>query len=255
MPQHVSSKWLKTKVLLGSKQLRAYVPVTKQMTSESVRAMLNRFGMVYVKPNVGTFGNGVMRVEWNRSHKRPYAFQSGVRRRTFDSYEAMYQALHAAKLKKRYLVQQGIPLLKTQGRPFDIRVMVQQSPKQKWETTGVIARVAAPKKIVTNYHNGGTPMSVHQVLSRLKPKRSQADILRKLDAIGIDASRCLQQRFPGIKEIGLDVGLDNKYKPWILEANTSPDPYIFNQLKDKSMYKKVYRYAVAYGKIRTKRKK
>jgi hypothetical protein len=34
----------------------------------------------------------------------------------------------------------------------------------------------------------------------------------------------------------------------VLEVNTSPDPYIFRRLKDKSIFGKIRRYARAYGK-------
>lgn len=43
----------------------------------------------------------------------------------------------------------------------------------------------------------------------------------------------------GFKEIGLDIGLDSALKPWIIEVNTRPDAYIFNQLKDKTMFRRV----------------
>ncbi|MGO4276757.1 YheC/YheD family protein, partial [Paenibacillus sp. TAF58] len=43
-------------------------------------------------------------------------------------------------------------------------------------------------------------------------------------------------------------------KPWVLEVNTAPDPFIFNQLKDKKMFFKVLRYARANGRfLRVKR--
>lgn len=250
--QHVSSKWTKTRQMVKNRHLRPYIPVTKRMNKSTVRSMLQRYGMIYVKPVVGTFGNGVMRVEKRSSGPRPYSFQLGVRRRSFISFDAMYRALSGAKRSRRYLAQKGIRLLKHRGLRFDLRVMVQQSPRHRWETTGLIARVAHPGKIVTNYHSGGKPMSIDRVLDPIMARSGKAALVRKLRRMGVLAARQLHKRYGGLKEIGLDVGLDRKLKPWIIEANTCPDPFIFRKLKDKRVFRKVYRYAAAYGRFRRK---
>ncbi|MNC79431.1 hypothetical protein D3C75_1319120 [compost metagenome] len=52
----------------------------------------------------------------------------------------------------------------------------------------------------------------------------------------------MQKTYPRIRQIGVDVGLDRSLTPWVIEVNMKPDPYIFNQLKDKSMYRKVMKY-------------
>ncbi len=65
MQRFVSSKWLKTKALLTNNELQKYVPRTELMTASSLMAMLHELKMVYIKPNIGSYGNGVMRVEWN----------------------------------------------------------------------------------------------------------------------------------------------------------------------------------------------
>ena len=32
------------------------------------------------------------------------------------------------------------------------------------------------------------------------------------------------------KAIGIDIGIDENFFPWIIEVNMKPDPYVFNQL-------------------------
>jgi glutathione synthase/RimK-type ligase-like ATP-grasp enzyme len=158
--RYVTSKWAKTKVLLKNPTLREAVPDTQKMTKESLRKLLQLYNMVYIKPNRGTFGNGVMRIELNPGELQPYRYQKGVKIKTFGDLDAMYRSIREDTRNRPYLVQKGIDLLKYNDRRFDIRVMVQQNPKCKWETTAMIGRVADPRKIVTNFHNGGTLMPV-----------------------------------------------------------------------------------------------
>ncbi|MNJ61586.1 hypothetical protein D3C77_573810 [compost metagenome] len=69
-----------------------------------------------------------------------------------------------------------------------------------------------------------------------------AKIMSKLDKLGVATAKRLHKKYPGTRQIGLDIGFDHSWIPWIIEVNTNPDPYIFNKLSDKSIYKKVMRY-------------
>jgi glutathione synthase/RimK-type ligase-like ATP-grasp enzyme len=246
--RHVTSKWKKTAVLLRFQHLTKYVPKTVRMTRDSLKLMLQQFQMVYAKPNVGTFGGGVMKVQSLGDGR--YRYQLGLTPKSFDSYDKMYSSIERAIRGRYYLVQKGIPLLKHKHRRFDIRVMVQRSPLKQWETTGLIGRAAAKGKIVTNYHNGGTPMAVETLMSEhmsTERKRTFTDDLRKM---GVQVAKALSTQYPGIREIGIDVGVDEQFHPWILEVNTRPDPYIFRHLSDKSVVRKVLRYARSYGRVK-----
>jgi glutathione synthase/RimK-type ligase-like ATP-grasp enzyme len=219
------------------------------MTKESLRKLLQLYNMVYIKPNRGTFGNGVMRIELNPGELQPYRYQKGVKIKTFGDLDAMYRSIREDTRNRPYLVQKGIDLLKYNDRRFDIRVMVQQNPKCKWETTAMIGRVADPRKIVTNFHNGGTLMPVESLLGGRMPEEEQMNYLKKLKRLGLAIAKQLQSRYKGIKEIGADVALDQELRPWVLEVNTCPDPYIFRALPNKRIFKRVARYAKANGRL------
>ncbi|NOV03854.1 YheC/YheD family protein [Paenibacillus planticolens] len=241
----ISSKWVKTKALLLNKELRNFVPDTKIYNQANLLTMLNKHKMVYVKPTTGSAGNGVIRVEKTKH----YSFQNGQTRRTFPTFQGLFTALNKSKLNRTYLIQQGIHLLTHHNRIFDIRIMVQKNPKQSWEATGYIGRVAHPRKIVTNFHNSGKPLPLELLLGSYLQNRKKHDYITFLRQLSYKIAVHYQKVYPGFKEIGIDYGVDKKLKPWVLEVNTSPDPFIFNQLKEKKMFFKVLRFARSNGRF------
>lgn len=245
----LTSKWIKTKVLMQCSTISPLIPETVKFGRANLKSMLLKYGMVYVKPERGTYGNGVMKVEQSRdTHGTEYKYQSGTRIRTFGEFDSFYVSLKKMTRGRSYLIQRGIVLLKHGKHRFDIRVMVQLSPRGKWETTGLIGRVAEKGKIVTNYHSGGKLTAMEKLLSPYLNASQQAEMLKKLRRLGEETGRFYHKKYPGFRQIGVDVGLDSHMTPWIIEVNTSPDPYIFKHLSDKSMYRKVMAYRRANNK-------
>ncbi|MEK4058105.1 MULTISPECIES: YheC/YheD family protein [Paenibacillus] len=233
----IASKWSKTKMLLNHSRLRQFVPDSRIYSYEALQSMLNKHKMVYVKPVKGTGGNGVIKVIKYSEHK--YAYHVGETPRYFKTYGALFTSLGSSKLKREYLVQQGINLLTYQNRIFDVRIMTQMNSTNHWECTGYIGRMAHPKKIVTNFHNSGKPLPLETLLSPYLQGDKKKDYIKELKALGDQVAKEFHKNHSGFKEIGLDIGLDSALKPWIIEVNTRPDAYIFNQLKDKTMFRRV----------------
>ena len=92
--RYVSSKIGKTMAVVSDESLRKYVPSTKRMTAATLQEMLEQYKMVYVKPNVGMFGNGVIRIELaGEDAERPYSYQSGVTLKRFKTFADMFASL------------------------------------------------------------------------------------------------------------------------------------------------------------------
>ncbi|MBW5448812.1 YheC/YheD family protein [Cohnella sp. CFH 77786] len=246
--QRVRSKWAKTEALLADPDVKRFVPETRPYSREKLKEMLHRMGMVYVKPVNGTFGKGVIRVEKNNGDDRPYGFQSGVRKYRYETFGQMFGKLEEVKLSKPYLVQQGIELLQHADRRFDLRLMVQHNSRSEWVSTGLIGRVAHPRKIVTNYHSGGTPMGPEKLFEPYMSPEQFAQFRDGLCKLGTMVASAMSRKYPRLKEIGIDFAIDRTLKPWILEVNTKPDPYIFRKLPDPSVFRRICRYAVQYGR-------
>ncbi|MBW5447507.1 YheC/YheD family protein [Cohnella sp. CFH 77786] len=237
--RNAGNKWTRHVVLWKYSKLTGHVPEMKRMTMSSLISMLERHGMVYVKPVSGSMGIGVMKVE--KFGKRGIRYQSGKLRKSFPDIESGYASLLRASKGKAYMVQQGIHLAKYRKRPFDIRLMVQRKPRSGWTVTGWVGRLAHPRKIVTNGSQGGTIYPVRVLL----PK--SGSLIKRMKRVGILCARRLHAQYPGVMQFGLDIAVDHKRRPWILEANTKPDPCPFTKLPSRRMLKRIIRYGAAWG--------
>ncbi|HTG70614.1 MAG TPA: YheC/YheD family protein, partial [Candidatus Udaeobacter sp.] len=229
-------------------------PSTQILTERSLREMLHQCGMVYVKPVRGSQGRGVMKVEMNEAKAggrpvRIYAYQLGEKKLTFPSYKAVYRSILKDVKGKVCIVQKGIHLLKHKGRPFDIRLVVQRAPRGGWESTATVGRVAHPRKIVTNGSQGGTIYPTAYLLRSYTNAAERLRMLKQMDQLGIRTAKQLRLVNPGIVELGLDIALDRKLKPWILEVNNRPDHCPFTLLEDQSMLRRIIRFGKANGKV------
>ncbi|MGC5776568.1 YheC/YheD family protein [Paenibacillus pabuli] len=292
--QRVSSKWTKTAVLQRSRSVNGYIPVTRQYSRQTLERMTELFESNYIKPDRGTYGNGVMRVKTTRIQPLPmnsadsnteetasenadeqlspstaevdaevsaaapittYELRYGTEEKYFDSLDELDLALHEHIQERDYIIQQGIPLMQHNGLPFDLRVLTQKNLQHNWETTGILGRVAAPGKIITNIHGGGRLATFNELVRPHFDQNQFQQLRSELYRLGIHTAVQLQRSFPRLKEIGIDIALDEGGRPWILEVNTLPGIYAFGLLPDKATYRKIKRYARAYGRLPSKKGK
>lgn len=241
----ISSKIKKTIVVLRDYRLARYVPATRPFSRTRLKKMLERYHLVYVKPNRGSMGIGVIRVE---KSGRYYRYQSGTKKYIFDSYSALYHSLRRRIGRKQYLCQKGIHVLKRNGRPFDFRVVIQKNFQGVWEPTGTAGRVAHPRKAVTNGSQGGTIFDAPRLLRPLAGSYHSYRLVKKMNRIAKLTAAQFSRSYPAVHELGLDIAIDRNLYPWILEVNTSPDPCPFTKLRNKSMIRKILAYGRANGR-------
>jgi glutathione synthase/RimK-type ligase-like ATP-grasp enzyme len=256
MGRYANTKLGKTNFLTRHQEMNDYIPETRKASDQSIRDMLEHHRMVYVKPNVGTGGHGIVKAELDHSHDRPrYQFTYKSKTERFSTYEDFYKSLRKIIGRRTYIVQKGVRMLKYKKRPFDIRVMVQKNESGAWEHTGTIGRLAHPNRIVTNYHSGGTPLPLRKLLRRRLSSKELRMLEKQLASLSLQVASLMQDGYPKVKELGVDVGLDKERTPWIFEVNTRPDPFIFLKLGKPEVFQRIIRLTRLHGRFRGKRKR
>lgn len=198
--------------------------------------MLKTYSSVFIKPNFGSGGSGIIRV---KRLNRGYEVCFGPSRKIVGA-DSVLKAIHSyRKSKDHYLVQKGLRIAEYQGNIFDIRVYLQK-PKQKWMISGMAARVAAPHKYVTNYHKGGHAEPLQKVLLNLfQNNQTKVDaFIRKIEHLSITIAETVNKWHP-IHELGVDLAIDKNGHIWIIEANSRPGHMLFTQLSDHTMIKTI----------------
>ncbi|CAH1190019.1 Endospore coat-associated protein YheD [Paenibacillus plantiphilus] len=217
--RQLASKWAKTEVLLSHSQIAPHIPPTRIFSPASLRTMLQSHGMVVIKPVCGAGGHGVIKVS-KEGGGYSHTYFSSTRR--FSSFDGLYQSLNTLRKGRKYLIQKGIRLATISGRPIDYRVKHVKQPDGRWLITAIVGRLARKGLFVTNLCRGGTSLTGSQGIRQSVSARAVSGKKREMRMLTKLATQMLENRFPGIGQLGFDYGIDKSGKLWIFEVNTRP---------------------------------
>ncbi|MFS0838669.1 YheC/YheD family protein [Paenibacillus sp. 1P03SA] len=244
----ISSKWKKTQWLLKDAYFRKYVPHTLPFNQKNLSAMLDDYSTVFFKPTIGSGGKNIIRI---RKTAAGCLSQMNAAQTSYTSTAHLYRDLNRFAGSKSYLLQKGIRLAKSNGKPFDIRVMVQKTRQGDWVSTALFTKIGKPGKVATNYNQGGTVKTFSHTMSGTDFSTTFTRQLEsKLKKLGVAVGKNFDRHHKGFQELGLDVALDSKGKVWILEVNTRPQIYPLKAFKNKQLYYKILSYGKHYGRTK-----
>lgn len=237
------SKFEKWKIQFEDSELKPFLPYTKSFNYQNLETMLDSYTVIFVKPKFGSGGAGVKKL--TKLGDSSVEIHMEKQKKIYHSTKEAYDRLKRIQGKTSYMVQQGIPLAKVDDRPFDIRVMVQKNSHGQWEITGKLAKIAGPMHVVSNVHRSRgkiVPLEYAVEKSLTNPHVNYQSIANKLDQICLTAAKTLNKYYRSIHTIGFDMGIESNGRIWIIEDNFRPATFMFNRLKDKSMYRTIIRY-------------
>jgi len=255
MPKKYKSAaiWGKLKAgryLSADKELQPLVPRTRTLTPGNLRAMSEQFASLYIKPDIGSHGIGIRKLERTEDGYAVYSvYKKRQSKQAFASLDEAYGAVARRSGRVRMLVQQSVALDQIDERPYDIRAMVQRKPGGKWTCTGYMVKVGKKHGIVTNYYQGGRIWSLNQLWAAKDYAEERRRALNEqLRATALRIARRLSEEKRGMREMGVDFAYDGEGKLWVLEVNSNHPQFHPLKRLDPAAYARMMSFARAYGR-------
>ncbi len=243
--QRITGKLKVSNLLNKNNQIRKYSPMTKSFSESNLREMFNYFQMLYVKPNVGSQGKGVMRV---KKLNHGYQLKTTKITKQFTDISSLSNYLHSSN-SRPLIIQQGIYLEHINGRPYDIRTMVQHKPGGQWTVTGIFAKYGKANKIVTNYFQGGQLVTMDKLYTEdFLPEEIKEERLEQVEQVALQVANHLSNYQSNMFEMGIDFAYDQYGDLWILEVNSRQPQFYPLKWVDRNMYNRILSYAKSYGR-------
>lgn len=241
------NKWQLFRWLMKSSETSKFLPETKRLQTEiTLRQMLEKYSFLYLKPESGKAGKGIMTVTVDNSQILPYALsiQKNKESKTIrcSHFESLWKKITQESQNTPYIAQQGIKLNQYNGRSYDLRLLVQKNQIGKWEVSGMGARLAGQQSITTHVPRGGKIESPVKLLQNSFGQREATVIKQKVEDVAILLATQIEQESQALlAEMSMDVGVDKSGEIWFFEANSKPMKFDEPHIRKKSL-QRIFQY-------------
>lgn len=230
-------KWRLYQMVRQSTHLATLLPETLSLTErDALQMMLERHKALVAKPIHGKAGIGMMRLTQSPSGYQ-LQYQNEKQKKTFQLHKitTLWKTIQTLKGRQDYLLQQSIPLAHYDGRPFDLRALLQKDRQGHWGITGIGVRVAGPQALSTHVPMGGRIASLSLVLNQTFGLH-QKQIRAKIADTTLKLARYIDQHEEGLLgEMSMDLGIEENGKLWFFEANAKPMKFDEPSIRRRSL--------------------
>lgn len=220
------NKWRVYQLLSTNNSLLPYLPETRILNTANLQSMLERYQELYIKPSNGSLGQGIIKAYCKGDGKIHYAiYRNGIQHGSVDRAAQFLAKTKSFRQKRTYIVQQGIELARYKESAFDIRIIYQKNGEGKWIISKKFIRVAAQGSSISNLSKGGRAERSKTVLGQvLKGNKHLIEIknneMKNLcEAVAATMEKASQRT---LGELGLDIGIDQQGRLWLIEVNSKP---------------------------------
>lgn len=225
-------KWKVYRTLYASDLLRPLLPETVPLTNaDALSKWLAAQGAAFLKPDGGSQGRGCLRIE--PLSDGGYVLKGrDLRNRRLrlhaDSRDrAAVLAVRLTRFRK-YVVQPALRLFTADGRPFDLRVLVQRNGSGSWRITGTAVRLGIPEGVTSNLHGGGSACEARSFLERELGESTASRALSLIHSAALAVPERIERTFGPFCEFGIDFGVEPSGAVWLLEVNSKPGRTAFS---------------------------
>lgn len=242
-------KWKVYQIMERDQEVKSALPVTMLASPNNLRLMMDRFGQLIIKPDNGSIGEGIMLLEREETGWRlDYPVQEAGKTRWYHhTFRRRIPPVLIRRIgQRRYLIQERIPFLKKEGRPFDLRVAVQKEYGGEWTVTGIVAKVARKGHFLTNVARGGTSIPFEEAMKD-HPLLPLPQLRSEINRLALQTARRLEKKIPAVADLGLDIGIREDGKPFLIEINLRDLRITFRNAGLLEEWKKTHTTPIAYA--------
>ncbi|MBS7530866.1 YheC/YheD family protein [Hazenella sp. IB182353] len=240
------SKLANTALFAQHPILKYHLPETRLLTQETFIYMVRKYPFLYLKPDDSCQGKGIFQLNSLQGHGFQLIsndFQKATVHHKLT--KAFDQFLHL-KMKRPYIIQQGVRSYTLNQSLFDIRVHLMRI-EGDWKALGLVGRIAEKEEIVTNTCTRKGYKPVQYLFTKLLGYTQKQSEIKKqqVSQIARLASFVMSSKHRTWHELGIDIGVDHDRHIWIYESNVTPDTRVLNLLNEK-LFHKVNRLRAIY---------
>ncbi|MFD2169489.1 YheC/YheD family protein [Tumebacillus lipolyticus] len=208
-------------------------PETMQFTDrKQVNDLLSRHRSVYLKPVLGSAGQGIVEIRPEGEQYRVRAVKYGRDRRSISLLMSEPQMLAWAGREQRrmqYIAQGGCELIWIDDSKIDLRTHLQRNRKGEWECVGLVVKRGSPHSIVSNYHAGGSVHSFGWLMRHASEQGFPMPDRQKVIELSIAICKAYAEKSSHLASLGLDLGIDQTGQLWLLDVNARPGRNILDE--------------------------
>ncbi|MBP2241052.1 glutathione synthase/RimK-type ligase-like ATP-grasp enzyme [Cytobacillus eiseniae] len=233
---------------LATSELSPYLLPSKPILSgESLIQELVPLKPVMIKPVNGSQGRGIY---YLKKQQNEVIVQTDKQEkqimRTFKNEQSAENWLNQLLQDHTYLVQAYEELRNNEDCPFDIRILLQKDENGQWSEVVRGVRYGQKGGIISNLSAGGE-ISSFQLWIQALPLEKRQFIHNEIDEIIVTLPKILEQHFPPLFEIGLDIGMNKDGALWVLDINSKPGRKVALALHPEKS-DQLYAAPLQYGK-------
>lgn len=257
----LSGKWDVYQMLKDEPLLKKILPETVLYQGDQHLAdYINRHhGSVFLKPHGGSKGRSVMHVtrtfsSWHAEEGSTRIKIEGRDGRNEPFVREFQKPMDGLQWIKRciggrkFVLQPYLSLHSSNDEPYDVRVLMQKNETGHWTITGMAARLGRPGAVTSNLHGGGHAMPLAPFLIEQFGEDTAERLIKELTSYSSIIPAAIEQQHGRLVECGLDFGIDQQARIWLLEVNSKPGRTVFTQTGDHEAAKQAVEKPILYAR-------
>ncbi|WP_335872046.1 YheC/YheD family endospore coat-associated protein [Bacillus sp. 2205SS5-2] len=237
------TKWEVHEALNTDKLISKHLPDTiLYKESNQVLSLLDHYGDIFIKPIDGSQGRNIFRIQ---SQKEQYIlFHTEKEHEIFFSQSSeLIQALTPLLTSSRFLIQQTLHLHRIEEKLFDFRLILMPDQHKSWHVISSVVRLSKQNAIVTNLAQGGEMERAYSFLHRQFGSLKSHQLWKEMQTLSFQIAESLTNELNiRLGELGIDLGIDENEKIWLIEVNSKPSKNFAREGFTRPSVKGLYHY-------------